>query len=108
MIPGTSRSAATILGALFLGASRTVAVEFSFFLAIPTMIAASAYSFFKYGLVTDTHELQILLIGFVTAFLVALIVIKYFIKYIQSHTFVPFAYYRIALGFLVLIYFILK
>ena len=105
MIPGTSRSAATIIGGLFQGASRVVAVEFSFFLAIPTMIAASAYSILKHGLFINSHELIILIVGFATAFLVALIVIKYFIKYIQSHNFIPFAYYRIVLGIAILIYF---
>jgi undecaprenyl-diphosphatase len=106
MIPGTSRSAATIIGAIILGASRTAAVEFSFFLAIPTMIAASGYSLLKHGLVMSGGEVILLIIGFITAFFVALVVIKYFIKYIQSHNFIPFAYYRVVLGVLVLIYFL--
>ena len=106
MIPGTSRSAATIIGAIILGASRTAAVEFSFYLAIPTMIAASAYSLFKSGLAFRGGEVVLLLIGFITAFFVALFVIRFFIRYIQTHDFIPFAYYRIILGIIVIIYFI--
>jgi undecaprenyl-diphosphatase len=106
MIPGTSRSAATIIGAMILGVSRIAAVEFSFFLAIPTMIAATAYSLFKNGFKMSGEEVVLLIIGFVTAFVVALIVIKYFIKYIQTNNFIPFSYYRIILGILVLLYFL--
>ncbi len=98
MIPGTSRSAATIIGAIILGASRAVAVEFSFFLAIPTMLAASAYSLLKHGLTMTGSELIILIVGFITAFLTAWAVIKFFLSYIQKHDFKLFAYYRIALG----------
>jgi undecaprenyl-diphosphatase len=108
MIPGTSRAAATIIGALIFGASRIVAVEFSFFLAIPTMIAASAYSIFKYGLVMSGPELIILIVGFITAFFVALAVIKFFINYIKQHNFKLFGWYRLVLGVLVLIYFLMK
>jgi undecaprenyl-diphosphatase len=108
MIPGTSRSAATIIGAMFLGASRTAAVEFSFFLAIPTMIAATGYSILKSGLKMSSSEITILAVGFIVAFLSALAVIKFFISYIQRRDFKPFAYYRIALGLLVLAYFLLK
>ncbi len=102
MIPGTSRSAATIIGAMILGASRAVAVEFSFFLAIPTMLAASAYSLLKYDLVLSVNEMLVLIVGFVTAFLTALAVIKFFLNYIQKHDFKVFAYYRIALGLVIL------
>ncbi|TSC84277.1 MAG: undecaprenyl-diphosphatase [Parcubacteria group bacterium Gr01-1014_13] len=108
MIPGTSRSAATIIGAMLLGASRVLAAEFSFFLAIPTIAAASIYSLLKNGLNMTGSEAVILLTGFVTSFLVALAVIKMFMKYIQTKNFVPFGYYRIVLGVLVLIYFLLK
>lgn len=105
MIPGTSRSAATIIGAMILGASRAVAVEFSFFLAIPTMLAASAYSLLKYDLAIGVNEFLILGIGFVAAFLTALGVIKFFLNYIQKHDFKVFAYYRIGLGIIVLLVF---
>ena len=108
MIPGTSRAAATIIGAMVLGASRSVAVEFSFFLAIPTMVAASGYSLLKHGAAISSNEIIILAIGFITAFATALAVIKFFMDYIQRHNFKPFGYYRLALGALVLIYFLLK
>jgi len=108
MIPGTSRAAATIIGAMVLGASRSVAVEFSFFLAIPTMVAASGYSLLKHGAAISSNEIIILAIGFITAFATALAVIKFFMDYIQRHNFKPFGYYRLALGTLVLLYFLLK
>jgi len=102
MIPGTSRSAATIIGAMLLGASRSVAAEFSFFLAIPTMMAASAYSFLKANASLSTVEWQILIIGFVVSFLVAWVVIAAFMNYIKKKDFKPFGYYRIIFGFVVL------
>lgn len=105
MVPGTSRSAATIIGAMLLGATRVVAAEFSFFLAIPTMFAASAYSLMKYGLLMTPHELMVLAFGFVVSFIVALLVIAGFMNYISKRDFKPFAYYRIALGIFVLMYF---
>jgi undecaprenyl-diphosphatase len=108
MIPGTSRAAATIIGALLLGISRVVAVEFSFFLAIPTMIAASSYSLLKHGAAMSGGELVLLAIGFVTSFAVALFVIRFFVKYIKVHDFKAFGYYRIVLGVLVVIYFLVK
>jgi undecaprenyl-diphosphatase len=108
MVPGTSRSAATIIGAMFLGASRVVAAEFSFFLAIPTMIAASGYSILKAGASLSGHELAVLAIGFIVSFVVALAVIAVFMRYITKHDFKPFAYYRIALGIIVLGYFLTK
>lgn len=104
MIPGTSRSAATIIGAMFLGASRNVAAEFSFFLAIPTMVAASGYSLLKMGAVMTRTEWQVLGVGFVVSFIVALGVIAAFMSYIQKRDFKVFGYYRIILGVLVLIY----
>lgn len=103
MIPGTSRSAATIIGAMWLGASRAVAVEFSFFLAIPTMLAASAYSVLKHGLVASGAEWMLLAIGFVVAFLTAMVVIKFILRYIQNHNFKVFGYYRIVLGIIILL-----
>lgn len=108
MIPGTSRSAATIIGALILGSSRVLAVEFSFFLAIPTMIAASGYGLLKHGLVIDNNQILILSVGFLTSFVVALLVIKFLIKFIKINNFIPFAYYRIILGVLVVLYFLFK
>lgn len=102
MIPGTSRSAATIIGAMLLGASRGVAAEFSFFLAIPTMIAASAYSLLKANASLSAVEWQILSIGFVVSFLVAWVVIAAFMNYIKKKDFKPFGYYRIIVGLAVL------
>lgn len=108
MIPGTSRAAATIIGALLLGASRPAAVEFSFFLAIPTMIAASAYSLLKHGASMSGFEIILLAIGFLSAMFVALGVIKFFMGYIKNHDLKPFGYYRIVLGVLILVYFLWK
>ena len=108
MIPGTSRSGATIIGALILGASRAVAAEFSFFLAIPTMIAASAYSLFKYRALISSDHATILLIGFIVSFIVALAVIKFFMNYVQKNNFKIFGYYRIVLGIIIVAYFLMK
>lgn len=102
MIPGTSRSAATIIGAMLLGCSRVVAVEFSFFLAIPTICAASAYSLIKTGFTMSQEESLLLAVGFVVSFLVALLVVAAFMKYISRHDFKPFGYYRIILGGVIL------
>jgi undecaprenyl-diphosphatase len=105
MVPGTSRSAATIIGAMLLGCSRMVAAEFSFFLAVPTMAAASVYSVYKFDAIPTTHEIKVLAAGFAVSFLVAWAVIAAFIRYISRKNFLPFAYYRIFLGFIVLFYF---
>lgn len=105
MIPGTSRSAATIIGAMLLGTSRVVAVEFSFFLAIPTMIAASGYSLLKAGLSLNSHDLLVLGTGFVVSFLVAWLVIAGLMNFIGKRDFKVFAYYRIVLGMLIILYF---
>jgi undecaprenyl-diphosphatase len=105
MIPGTSRSAATIIGAMLLGCSRLVAAEFSFFLAIPTILAASAYSLLKLGFSLTSHEAIILAVGFIVSFLVAWVVIAGFMSFISKRDFKPFGYYRIVLGGLILIYF---
>ncbi len=106
MVPGTSRSAATIIGAMFLGTSRIVAAEYSFFLAIPTMCAASAYSLLKVGRMLTRDEMVVLAVGFVVSFFVALLVIAGLMKYISSRDFKPFGYYRIVLGVAVLVYFL--
>ena len=105
MIPGTSRSAATIIGAMALGCSRRIAAEFSFFLAIPTMLAASAYSLMKLETGLTGTQWQVLATGFVVSFLVAWAVVAFLMNYIRKHDFVPFGYYRIVLGLLVLGYF---
>jgi len=105
MIPGTSRSAATIIGAMLLGASRVVAAEFSFYLAIPTMLAASAYTLLKNGMLLTSHELLVVACGFLVSFVVAWMVIAGFMNYVSKRNFKPFAYYRIVFGIFVLAYF---
>lgn len=106
IFPGTSRSGATIVGALLLGVSRTVAAEFTFFLAIPVMFGASLLKIVKFGFVFTTHELIILAIGMIVAFLVSILVIQFLMSYIKKHDFKIFGWYRIVLGLLVLVYFI--
>ncbi len=102
MIPGTSRSAATIIGGMAFGCSRSLAAEFSFFLAIPTMIAASGYSLLKHGMALTCQQWIALGIGFVTAFFVAWAVIAFFMSFIRKHDFRLFGYYRIGLGLVIL------
>ncbi len=106
LIPGTSRSGATILGAILIGTSRFVAAEFTFFLAIPVMFGASLMKIMKFGLVFTSAELGILIIGMVTAFIISILAIKFLIGYIKKNDFKAFGYYRIVLGVLVLGYFI--
>ncbi len=107
MIPGVSRSAATIIGGMNQGLSRKDSAEFSFFLAVPTMFAAAAYKLlkaFKSGSLTfSSNEIQLLLIGNLVAFIVAMLAIKFFINYLQKYGFKLFGYYRIAVGLLILI-----
>ena len=98
MIPGTSRSGATILGALLLGISREAAVEFSFFLVIPTMLGASMYKLAKFGLAFSNAEGIALAVGMAVAFLVSLLVIRLLMKYVKHHDFKVFGWYRILLG----------
>lgn len=105
VFPGTSRSGATILGALLIGVSRTVAAEFTFFLAIPVMLGASLLKVVKFGFSFSENEMMILLTGMLTAFLVSVIVIKFLMSYIKKHDFKFFGWYRIVLGILVLLYF---
>lgn len=107
IIPGTSRSGATIIGALIIGVSRTAAAEFTFFLAVPVMFGLSFIKLLKFGLAFTGAELAILLVGSVTAFLVSLFVIKFLMSYIKKHDFKLFGWYRIALGIIVIIYFAL-
>ena len=108
LVPGTSRSGATILGGMLMGCSRAAAAEFSFYLAIPTMAGASLIKVLKFGLSFTTAELVVLGIGCVSAFVVSVIAIKTFIGYIKKHSFSAFGWYRIALGALVAVYFLLK
>jgi len=99
MIPGVSRSGATIMGALMLKLERKTATEFSFFLAIPTMLAATAYSLYKNrDALSSAENLSLVATGFTVAFIVALIVVRAAVAFISRHGFIPFAYYRIALG----------
>lgn len=105
LIPGTSRSGATILGAMILGCSRSVAAEFSFYLGIPVMFGAGLLKIVKHGLGFTGAQVFILLFGMFVAFLVAVYTIKFLMKYIKKHDFKLFGYYRIVLGIIVLIYF---
>lgn len=107
IFPGTSRSGATIVGALLIGISRTVAAEFTFFLAVPVMFGASLLKLVKFGFDFSTNEILILLIGMVVAFVVSIFVIKFLMGYIKKHDFKVFGWYRIVLGILVLGYFII-
>ncbi|MFG6393604.1 MAG: undecaprenyl-diphosphate phosphatase [Lachnospiraceae bacterium] len=108
VFPGTSRSGATIIGGLVLGLSRTVAAEFTFYLAIPVMFGASLIKVLKFGLSFTMGEAVLLLTGMATAFIVSLIVIKFLMGYIKKHDFKVFGWYRIILGVLVLCYFIVN
>lgn len=102
LIPGTSRSGATIVGAVLLGTSRYIAAEFSFFLAIPTMLGASLWEMKDVGFSFSSSEWLLLLAGMVTAFLVSLVAIKFLMEFVKKHNFKPFGWYRIALGVLVI------
>lgn len=106
MIPGTSRSGATIIGALLIGVSRTAAAEFTFFLAVPTMVGASALKLVKFGLNFTSFELIALVIGMVVAFAVSVFCIKFLMSFIKKHDFKVFGWYRIVLGIIVLLYFL--
>lgn len=106
MIPGTSRSGATIVGALLIGVSRTAAAEFTFFLAVPTMVGASALKLFKFGLDFTGEEIFALVLGMVVAFVVSLLCIKWLMSFIKKHDFKVFGWYRIVLGIIVLVYFL--
>ena len=105
IFPGTSRSGATIIGGLLLGLSRTAAAEFTFFHAIPVMAGGSLLKLIKFGFAFTATEAIILIIGTLTAFLVSLVVIRFFMDYVKRKSFRVFAYYRIILGVLVLLYF---
>jgi undecaprenyl-diphosphatase len=98
IIPGISRAAATIIGGLFVGAKRRSAVEFSFFLAVPTMITASTFEIIKSSFSFTTIEIQSLVIGFILSFFFAIIAIRFLLSFIQSHTFISFGIYRVILA----------
>ena len=106
LIPGTSRSGITILGAMLIGCSRTVSAEFSFFLSIPAMFGASFLKLIKFGFNYKTSEIITLLIGLISSFLVSLFVIKFLMDFIKKHDFKPFGYYRIVLGIIILILYV--
>lgn len=108
LIPGTSRSGATIVGAMLIGTSRIIATEFTFFLAIPVMFGASLLKVVKFGFNWTPLELQVLLVGCVVSFIVSIFAIKFLVNYIKSNDFKAFGYYRIILGILVLGYFFLS
>ena len=108
IFPGTSRSGATIVGALMLGVSRKVAAEFTFFLAIPVMFGASLLKLVKYGFAFAGSELAILLVSMAVAFVVSVLVIRFLLSYIRKHDFKVFGWYRIVLGAVVLAYFLIK
>lgn len=111
LIPGTSRSGSTILGAILIGVGRSAGAEFSFFMAIPTMLGASAIKLLKFlasGVSATSTEIWVLIIGSVVSFLVSLLVIKALMEYVRKHSFSAFGVYRIVLGTVVLIYFAAK
>ncbi len=102
MIPGTSRSGSTIIGGLLFGLSRKAATEFSFFLAMPTMVGAAVYSGYKYRHLFQPDDLPVFAIGFVTSFVFAMIAVRALLKFISNHSYAAFAWYRIAFGLLIL------
>ena len=106
LIPGTSRSGATILGAILIGVSREIAAEFTFFLAIPVMFGASLIKMIKFGFDFSGNEILVLVLGMLSAFVVSIIAIKFLMGYIKKHDFKAFGIYRIVLGILVLAYFL--
>ena len=108
IIPGTSRSGATIVGGLSMGIDRTTIANFTFYMAVPVMAGASLLKLLKFGFVFSSTELIILIVGMISAFIVSIISIKFLLKYIKKNDFKVFGYYRIILGIIVLLYFIIK
>ncbi len=102
LIPGTSRSGSTIIGGLLFGLSRKAAAEFSFFLAMPTMVAATVYSLYKYREILHSSDFPVFAIGFVTTFIVAMITVRALLKFIANHSYAVFGWYRIAFGLVIL------
>ena len=107
IIPGTSRSGSTILGAMILGCSRSVAAEFSFFLAIPVMFGVSLLKILKYGLVMSAQDWTVLISGMLIAYIVSMLSIRFLVDFVKKHNFRPFGVYRIVLGIAVILYFVL-
>ena len=107
VIPGTSRSGSTILGAMLIGISRTAAAEFSFYLAVPTMFGASLLKVLDFGFQYSGTEIVILAAGMITSFVVSLLAIKFLLGFVKKNSFAAFGYYRIILGVVVLLYFAL-
>jgi undecaprenyl-diphosphatase len=103
LIPGTSRSGATIIGGMLFGLSRQAATEFSFFLAVPTLVAAGAYDLFKHRALFSASDLPMFGVGAAAAFVSAFVVVRWLIRYVATHDFKPFAWYRIVFGILVLL-----
>lgn len=103
MVPGTSRSGATIIGGLFIGLDRKVAAEFSFFLAVPTMFAATFYDLFKHRDLLGADDIPMFAVGFITAFISALLAVRTLVRYVAKHTFEIFAWYRIVFGIFILL-----
>ena len=104
MVPGTSRSGATIIGGMLAGIQRKTATEFSFFLAMPTMLAATVYDLYRNGAALSADQTSAIVVGFVAAFVSALILVKAVLRFVSSRTYRPFAWYRIALGLVVLVW----
>ncbi len=102
LIPGTSRSGATIIGGMLFGLSRRVATEFSFFLAVPTLVAAGLYDLYKHRGLLSAHDADLFLVGLVSAFVAAFACIRWFVRYVATHDFTPFAWYRIVFGLIVI------
>ena len=102
LIPGTSRSGATIIGAMLLGLSRKAATEFSFYLAIPTLIGAGVYSLYKERASLSAADIPLFAVGLVVSFIAAWIGVRWLLRYISTHNFIPFAWYRIVFGIIVL------
>ncbi len=103
LIPGTSRSGATIIGGMLSGLSRKAATQFSFFLAVPTLVAAGAYDFWKNRALFDAGDVGLFAVGSVTAFIAAFLCVRWLLRYVATHDFTPFAWYRIAFGLIVLL-----
>lgn len=106
MIPGVSRSASTIIGGMFLGMTRSLAAEYSFLLAIPTMFAATALDIYQINFLLTQQEMIVLAIGFIGSFITALLAIKFLISFLRNHTFIPFGVYRIILGIIFFLLFL--
>src|SRR5690606_31801649 len=102
MVPGTSRSGATIISGMIAGIQRKTATEFSFFLAMPTMLAATVYDLYRNADVLSSTQMQAIVVGFAAAFLSALVVVRAVLRFVSKRTYRPFAWYRIALGLVVL------